>query len=173
MAMKAPITRLPVVSRLGRDRTPNGVVEADRSGLEILDRGECLRLLATATLGRLGITVDALPVIVPVNFRLVGDGIAFRAGIGTKLHAATRNAVVAFEVDHLEPLAGTGWSVAVTGVAREAADPDELAELRQARIPRWTEWGGDRFIIVSTDMVSGRRIPPGRNAEERAGQDHG
>jgi len=149
---------LPVIIPLSRDGRAEADVKVDRSGLKILDRQECLRLLATANLGRVGITVGALPVIAPVHFGLVRDRIAFRAGIGTTLGAATRNAVVAFEVDHVDLPAGEGWSVAVTGMAREAT-LDELTDLADVRIPRWTEWGGDRFIVVSTDIVSGRRMP--------------
>ena len=89
-----------------------GFVEVDRNGLEVLDRQECLRLLATATIGRIGITLGALPVILPVNFRLVDDRIVFRTGVGTKLDAATCNTIVAFEVDAVDPSptpAGAWW----------------------------------------------------------------
>ncbi len=74
-------------------------MEIDRNGLEVLNREECLRLLRHATLGRVAITSGALPQVLPVNFRLFGDRIVFRTGLGTKLDAATSNNVVAFEVD--------------------------------------------------------------------------
>ena len=50
-----------------------GVIEVDRNGLEVLDPAECARLLASSTFGRIGITVSALPTILPINYRLV-DG---------------------------------------------------------------------------------------------------
>jgi hypothetical protein len=93
-------------------------VEVDRNGLEVLSRDECLRLLGTAALGRVAVTTAALPTILPVNFRFDGRHILIRTGRGTKLDAATRNAVVAFEVDEVEPATREGWSVVVTGVAR-------------------------------------------------------
>jgi uncharacterized protein len=99
-------------------------VEVDRNGLEVLSRDECLRLLGTAGLGRVAVTTAALPTILPVNFRFDGRQILIRTGRGTKLDAATRNAVVAFEVDEVEPATREGWSVVVTGVARELTDPD-------------------------------------------------
>ncbi|HEX2699054.1 MAG TPA: pyridoxamine 5'-phosphate oxidase family protein [Acidimicrobiales bacterium] len=135
------------------------VVERDRSGLLVLTRAECLRLLATTTLGRVGITIGALPAITPVNFRLVDQSIVFRTGVGTRLEAATRDAVVAFEADRVDSLTGEGWSVTVTGTARQTDDPDELAALGRLHIPRWTEWGDDRFVVVSTDIITGRRSP--------------
>ena len=142
-------------------------MEVDRNGLEVLERDECLRLLATATIGRLATTFDALPVVLPVNFRLVGDHVVFRTGLGTKLEAATREAVVAFEADHFEPFGHAGWSVLITGVAHEVTLPHELEAVAAANIPRWAPSEGARAVRVSTDLVSGRRIVPGLNARER------
>lgn len=137
------------------------VVEIDRNGLEILDRAGCLDLLGAARLGRVGITLGALPTILPVNFRLVDERIVFRTSAGTKLDAATSNAVVAFEVDEVDPLWHTGWSVVVTGLAREVTDPEDLARLDGADIPYWAPAApGDRIVEISTKMISGRRIVP-------------
>jgi nitroimidazol reductase NimA-like FMN-containing flavoprotein (pyridoxamine 5'-phosphate oxidase superfamily) len=136
-------------------------MEVDRNGLEVLDRQECLQLLGTATIGRVGVSFGALPVVLPINFRLVGDRIVFLTGVGTKLDAATCNAVVAFEVDEIDTISHAGWSVVVTGEAREVTDGDELAALRSANIPRWAPVGDGRVVALSTTMVSGRRIVPG------------
>ena len=93
-------------------------VHVDRNGLVVLGRTECLRLLSGASVGRLAVTVGALPVILPVNFlRLDRDRVLIRTTTGTKLDAATRHAVVAFEVDDFDSFSHTGWSVCVTGVA--------------------------------------------------------
>jgi nitroimidazol reductase NimA-like FMN-containing flavoprotein (pyridoxamine 5'-phosphate oxidase superfamily) len=119
-----------------------------------------MRLLREATLGRVGITVDALPVILPVNFRLLGERIVFRTAPGTKLDAATRNAIVAFEVDDIEPASHSGWSVVVVGTAREVTDPDDVEELALANIPRWAPATSERIVEVSTELVTGRRIGP-------------
>jgi nitroimidazol reductase NimA-like FMN-containing flavoprotein (pyridoxamine 5'-phosphate oxidase superfamily) len=129
----------------------------DRNGLEVLGREACLQLLATARLGRIAITSGALPVILPVNFRLFGDEILFRTGTGTKLDAATRGAVVAFEVDAMDPMEHTGWSVLATGVARQVGD-DEISERLAGRVPRWAPDGDSRVVAVSTELLSGRRI---------------
>jgi nitroimidazol reductase NimA-like FMN-containing flavoprotein (pyridoxamine 5'-phosphate oxidase superfamily) len=134
-------------------------MEFDRNGLEVLGRAECLRLLGTATLGRVAVTADALPVILPVNFLVADDQIVIRTGRGTKLDAATRNAVVAFEVDDIDPMYHTGWSVLVTGVARDLTAHPELLEL--PHLPaRWApEQSADgRLVAISLDLVSGRRI---------------
>jgi nitroimidazol reductase NimA-like FMN-containing flavoprotein (pyridoxamine 5'-phosphate oxidase superfamily) len=137
-----------------------GYLEIDRNGLQVLERDECLRLLATATIGRLAITFGALPVILPVNFRLVDDRIVFRTGVGTKLDAAACGAIVAFEVDEFDPMSHTGWSVVVTGQAREVTDADELASLEIDLVPRWAPRGDGRVVEVPTEMISGRRLLP-------------
>jgi hypothetical protein len=137
-------------------------VTFDRNGLAVLHRGECLDLLTTATLGRIGISSGALPVVLPVNYWCDGERLLIRTGEGTKLDAATRDSVVAFEVDDIDPVDHTGWSVVVTGVASEVTDPDDLAELAQAPLVRWAPQGNGRVVAISLDMISGRRIVPGQ-----------
>ena len=133
-------------------------MEVDRNGLEVLDRVECLRLLALATLGRIGFTSGALPTVLPINFYLDRDRILVRTGRGSKLDAALQNAVVAFEADDFDPISHSGWSVAVTGVATEVSDPTELDETHQMPIARWAPAGDEAVLAISTDLVSGRRI---------------
>lgn len=145
-------------------------MEVDRNGLEVLGRTECLALLATVTLGRIGLTSAALPTILPVNFRLVGDDIVVHTAAGTKLDAATRNAVVAFEADAMDPVEHTGWSVVVTGVAREAVD-DELAALTRVPLARWAPLGDERVIAIAAQLISGRRITHGLTMPNRQGRD--
>ena len=46
----------------------------------------------------------------------------------------------------------------ITGGARVVADPDRLAALERAPIPRWApDWDG-HVIAISTELVSGRRV---------------
>jgi nitroimidazol reductase NimA-like FMN-containing flavoprotein (pyridoxamine 5'-phosphate oxidase superfamily) len=140
--------------------TTTGVdtVEVDRNGVQVLDSEECTALLADAAVGRIAITSNALPVVLPVNFVLLDDRIVVRTGRGTKLDAATRNTVVAFEVDELDPREGTGWSVLVTGVAHELTSPDEIAAADASPPARWAPGPEGRYIAISVDMISGRRI---------------
>jgi nitroimidazol reductase NimA-like FMN-containing flavoprotein (pyridoxamine 5'-phosphate oxidase superfamily) len=141
--------------------------ELDRNGLEVLARAECLRLLGTTMLGRIGMTVDGDPMVLPVNFCVVEGDIVCRTGDGTKLATAARNAVVAFEVDEFDPLSHAGWSVVVTGASREVTDPSEAASLRAAHLPRWASDGEDHLIAVGIRTVTGRRITSCVRARER------
>lgn len=132
----------------------------DRVSLEVLDRRECLRLLATQPVGRIGVSIGALPAILPVNFALVGDYIVIRTVPGTKLDAAARRSVVAFEVDSYAPDGSSGWSVLVQGVCSEVADPSERAALAATGPRPWAFGPGvaDRVVRIEVSFVNGRRF---------------
>ncbi|MCP2259108.1 Pyridoxamine 5'-phosphate oxidase [Streptoalloteichus tenebrarius] len=130
----------------------------DRTGLEVLDEAECLRLLGSVPVGRIAFTHDALPAVQPVTFVLNGGSVVFRTREGSKLAAATRNAVVAFEVDEFDAATRTGWNVTVVGRARVVTDPDELAELAALDLRPWAPGQRDRYVQISVDLVQGRRI---------------
>jgi nitroimidazol reductase NimA-like FMN-containing flavoprotein (pyridoxamine 5'-phosphate oxidase superfamily) len=129
-------------------------VEVDRNGLEVLDRDECLRLLATATIGRIAISRGALPMVLPVSYELRGDRVLLCARSGTALAGAT-GAVVAFEADAIDPQSHDGWSVMVVGVARHAGDAGEEDHSVPGHLARWG--GAGDLVEVSTELTSGRR----------------
>lgn len=133
-------------------------MEIDDNGLEVLDVATCRRLLASAVVGRIGLSSSALPTVLPVSFVLTDAGVVFRTGRGSKLEAATMGAVVAFEVDEFDAFSHAGWSVVVTGVSREVTDPDELARLRALPLAHWGAPSADRHVCISTDIITGRRI---------------
>lgn len=127
-------------------------------GLEMLSDDECLTLLGQERVGRVAVTIGALPAVFPVNYALAGHEIMFFTGEGTKLRAATSNAVVAFEVDHVDPFHETGWSVLVVGLAKEKTDPVVVAGAHASGLHSWAT--GDRFHLVALgiDFLSGRRL---------------
>lgn len=127
-------------------------------GLELLDTDQCLDLVARATVGRVGVTVGALPAIFPVNFALSEGAVVFRTGEGTKLAAATDQAVVAFEVDDWDPLEQTGWSVLAVGKARVVDDPEDVVRLRRLPLAPWAGGTREHFVRMPIEFVSGRRI---------------
>src|SRR5262245_35950498 len=126
---------------------PTAPVPVDRNGLEVLGREECLILLDRSTVGRVGLSIGALPTVLPVNFRLVDEHVVFRTGVGSKLDAATRGAVIAFEVDHVDPVSHTGWSVVVTGIAEEGPGPEWAGEIAATAVPRWVPEGASRLLF--------------------------
>jgi nitroimidazol reductase NimA-like FMN-containing flavoprotein (pyridoxamine 5'-phosphate oxidase superfamily) len=130
----------------------------DAHGLEILERADCLRLLASVPLGRVVFTDRALPAIQPVNFVLDGDDILIRTSTGSKLALAMRDTIVAFEADDIDPATQTGWSVTLVGHARPVEDPDEVTRLTRLRLRPWTPGPSDRFVRISGSDLAGRRI---------------
>lgn len=121
-----------------------------------LSPAECERLLATTTVGRVGVSISALPAVLPVHFVVDGGEIVFRTVPETGLDLATARTVVAFEADSYDPETATGWSVLVRGVAREVVDEAELARLRALPLRCWDGDGeASRFVRIAMDLVSG------------------
>lgn len=133
-------------------------MELDHAGLEILSRDECLALLASVPIGRIGLSLSALPVVLPVNFAVCDDNVIIRTSEGSKFSAAITNAVVALEADHYDSLGHNGWSVLVQGSSRVVTDLAELERVRRLPLRPWANPDTDRFIAISTDVVSGRRV---------------
>ncbi|MEV4310164.1 pyridoxamine 5'-phosphate oxidase family protein [Nonomuraea sp. NPDC049624] len=133
-------------------------MQLDSSGLQVLSREECLRLLSSTPIGRIVFTDRALPAVQPVNFCLDGERVVIRTSIGSKLAAATRHAVVAFEADEFDPAMRTGWSVTAVGHARAVTDPAETARLAALPLSPWAPGSRDHYVVVDAEQLSGRRI---------------
>lgn len=129
----------------------------DHTGMEVLDERDCFALLEQAHFGRLGLTVGALPTILPINFALLGRDPVFRTDAGTKLEAATNGNVLCLEIDDVDTLMHDGWSVVVTGRASVIEDDDELAAARQLPLKPWVG-SGSSYVRIRATMVSGRRL---------------
>lgn len=127
--------------------------------LERFDDRECRRRLADGGVGRLAMRGTGAPELRPVNFVLRGDEIVIRTGEGMILEAARRGDAASFEIDGIDPLEHTGWSVVVVGkLAERPTDDDHL------RLPLrpWASGRKDRFVGLSLERLSGLRIPAGR-----------
>ena len=105
-----------------------------------------------------------LPVILPVNYTYVDGDIVFRTGEGTKLHAASNGAVIAFEIDEYDARAHEGWSVLAVGRAEHVTEPLELAALDELR-PRAV---GRRRTPASTCGCTPRCCPAGASSRVSA-----
>lgn len=128
------------------------------NGLALLTPEQCHDLLPRIGVGRVGVTIAALPAIFPVNYARLGEDIVFLTSEGTKLRAAVDRAVVAFEVDQFDLLAGWGWSVLAVGFATEITDPDELAAARRLGLRPLAQGDRTHFVRIRPEFVSGRRL---------------
>ena len=120
----------------------------------------CADLLATATLGRLGVIVDGRPEIFPVNhvYDRESGAITFPVHAGTKMSGALEWPWVAFEVDGIDTENNIGWSVAVVGAAEEVVDEETLSRLSSDRRVLWGEGAGARWLRIIPSKVTGREI---------------
>ena len=137
-----------------------GTMLFDRNDLEIVPYQACLDLLAAHCIGRVGLSMGALPVVLPVNYVLdaAREEIVLRTRNGSKLAAALRNAVVCFEVDEVDVAGRTGWSVIVTGTARELTGEAEV-RARALALDAWPPSGDGHLVAIRLELVSGRRVP--------------
>ncbi|HVX46446.1 MAG TPA: pyridoxamine 5'-phosphate oxidase family protein [Mycobacteriales bacterium] len=126
--------------------------------LSVISDSECRVLLKLGEIGRVVVSVDALPAAFPVTYRVVDDAVVFRTGDGSKLSAALRHAVVAFEVDEIDPDRRVGWSVLVVGRAGLVTDREQIARLDKAGIDSWFTNAGPAYVRISVDRISGRRL---------------
>lgn len=131
----------------------------DRNGLEILSRAECLKLLASRPIGRVGLSRDALPAVQPVTYALSGEDVMFATGIGSEHLAPAGDTVIAFEVDDIDSVTRCGWSVLILGVAHRLT-PHEVRSAPAAALDL-RPWVGSRAVHLMrlrTDHLSGRRL---------------
>jgi len=120
-----------------------------------LGRSDCLRLLAGRTWGRVVFTHRALPAIRPITYTLVGDCLVLHA-VSEGLERTLDGQIVAFEVDDGDPVAGTGWTVVVTGPARLGTRPADLARTG-GRAPGDGEAMRTTDVTVTPGEIYGRR----------------
>jgi len=122
-----------------------------------LSRDDCLRLMASVSMGRIIYTRQALPAVELVNFALDHGDIVIKTDGDGKLAAATRHTVVAFETDCLDA-EQAGWSVTAIGPSREVTDPEDIGRLQKIALSSWTYGMREQFIRVSPEMLNGRRL---------------
>ncbi len=131
---------------------------SDGSALEQLSRDECLKLMASVSLGRIIYTRRALPAVELVNFALDHGDIIIRTDGGGKLAAATQHSVVAFEVDFLDAAQQAGWSVTAIGQSQEVTDPADIGRLQNIGLTSWAPGSREHFIRISPEILNGRRL---------------
>lgn len=128
-----------------------------------LTETECLRLLGTGTVGRLVFTEAAMPAAAPVGYLLDGDEVIFRVPRDGPLAAATRNLVIGFQTDDIDPTTHRGWSVLGVGRTYEVTDPSRRAVYEHT--PRWDPAATmpiARMSIIALPLrrLGGHRIGP-------------
>jgi uncharacterized protein len=120
-----------------------------------LSTDECLELLGSVPLGRVGRNDPSGPSIVPVNFVVHRGGVLLRSLDGSKTQAADDAEPVSFEADGPDVVHRSGWSVLVRGrlryvdvTADDLPDPDSFAA-----------GADDDLLWLEPEQITGRRLP--------------
>jgi nitroimidazol reductase NimA-like FMN-containing flavoprotein (pyridoxamine 5'-phosphate oxidase superfamily) len=123
-----------------------------------LEEGVCWRLITRVAVGRVGFVYDDEPIVLPVNCTVVDDKIAFRTAGHSMLHSLGDGSRVAFEADHVDPVAETGWSVLVRGNLWQVHDAPLRKRLVEGRSHPWAPGPIDQWMIIEPTIVTGRSI---------------
>jgi nitroimidazol reductase NimA-like FMN-containing flavoprotein (pyridoxamine 5'-phosphate oxidase superfamily) len=135
--------------------------------IEVLSKEQSLELLASHSVGRIGFVDGIHPTVLPVNYAFDGEGVVFRTDLGTKLFASRRQPV-AFEVDEIDTVARTGWSVHVHGVADEIVIGEQDEVFEKIRRLAFVPWGAGtvlHWVRILPIEITGRRIRKGASNE--------
>jgi len=118
----------------------------------------CWRLVNRVVIGRVGFVFDDEPFVLPVNCVVVDGKIGFRTAGDSMLHTLGDGERVAFEADHVDPVAESGWSVLVRGKLWEVNDEALRDRLVKTATAPWAPGPIDRWMIIVPSVVSGRSI---------------
>ena len=143
--------------------------------LRHLSTQDCWSLLRVTPVGRVIFTDHALPAALPVNYIVDGTSIIFRTSPTSRLAQATDGQVVGFQVDHLDPVTWSGWSVLAVGVARPMVAGSEMLRATELGLATWAGDGRDLFVKITPGQLTGRVLtglpePIGRPTPGTSGQ---
>jgi nitroimidazol reductase NimA-like FMN-containing flavoprotein (pyridoxamine 5'-phosphate oxidase superfamily) len=123
-----------------------------------LEPSECLRLLRSARLGRIGMCTPAGPQVLPVNYRVLDGNILLRTDLYSAVAAGTKDATVAFEVDELDDRLDEGWSVLVVGRGEHVEGRAEVRALFDRLDSPWAPGSRPLVARIVPSEVTGRRF---------------
>lgn len=126
--------------------------------LETLEEDECRRLLGTAHVGRVGLVVEGLAYVLPVNFAVAGDLVVFRTAKGSTFDRLARDRILTFEIDHVDPGFHAGWSVMAIGYGIGLEDKLSADILQALQLRPWGMGSEPGWIGIRIDELTGRRI---------------
>jgi nitroimidazol reductase NimA-like FMN-containing flavoprotein (pyridoxamine 5'-phosphate oxidase superfamily) len=123
----------------------------------VLTNAECELLLRQHRFGRLALSLESWPAILPVNYLYDGSSIVIRTAPGGKLEEGPLT-TVAFEIDGADRFGHWGWSVLVQGPLFDiTSSADELSDnLRKLPVRPWVPGAHDHWLKLSVVRMSGR-----------------
>ena len=132
-------------------------------GLGDLSRAESVALLGSCEVGRVAFTTPDGVRIVPVNFvvRVAaagGEVVEFRTTSASELAIHAPGTEVAFEVDQIDPVTRSGWSVVVLGECTRDLESFGAARPGEEAAEPWA--GGRRPMVLTLPVrrVTGKVV---------------
>lgn len=123
---------------------------------------ECLELLESDVVGRVGMCTRVGPRIVPVNYAMFEDTIVFRTAPYSEVGTLGLGTEVAFEVDRLDYDKRRGWSVLAVGRAEVVDDPEVRQAIQRQWDPDpWAEGLRHLYVRIRWTDLTGRSLGPG------------
>ena len=130
-----------------------------RPKLKEISEERCWELLGQKQIGRLAVSINNQPDVFPVNYRVNDQMVFIRSAAGIKLAAAVLGSSVAFEVDAIDEVTETGWSVVVRGTASELSNLDDQLFAEDLHITPWASGPKERFVQIVPTVITGREVP--------------
>ena len=120
---------------------------------------ECRDLIARTAVGRVAFGTPYGLRVVPVAYTVHDDAIVFRTAPYTELGRYAPGTGVAFEIDSLDQVTGTGWSVVAVGELVAVDDAEELSRIRSSADPApWVSGLRHLYLALRWRDLSGRRL---------------
>ena len=132
--------------------------------LEPFGEEESWQLISPGGVGRIGYSGRFCPTILPVNFKVQDQALYFRTArhstMEEDLHTGIAHAdyKVAFQVDHFDEMAHTGWSVLVQGDVHPMESDEERAAASASGVETWVGGERDLFLRITPTRITGHRI---------------
>jgi hypothetical protein len=130
--------------------------------LEHLSAYDCWQLLTGAGgptgIARVVWSGPDLPAIVPVNYAVADGHLWFQTTADSRLARECCDRRVVVEVDRVDTVDRTGWSVIVTGTATCRSAAEDAGVLGDLQV--WPPGSRELLVRVEPDALSGRRLRP-------------
>ena len=126
----------------------------------------CWRLLSRSSFGRVVFCQDGEPGALPVNCAVSNRSIVFRTSADATFFEFSHGSRIAFEADHTDHIAESGWSVLVRGTLHEVTDAEEIDQLADLPVHPWAPGIRDRWMRIVPDSVTGRTISRHRRVSD-------
>jgi len=122
-----------------------------------LDEDACFERLGQTSLGRIVLSLDALPEMFPVQYALLGRDPVFRTIPGHKLTGAADGQVLCMGIDEFDAEARIGWRVLVTGPAQRLTTAADLTAAAALPLKPWVG-ETDGSVRISAALVRGTEL---------------